>query len=187
MNNRNTRPLKERAEEIKQWLAGRLEKIREARKNRAAGFAEHEDVRRKVAAGIEQIDELIVGSYETISRYEEQIETCRECIEGVNAEIAELRDQRKMSKSVLAALDYEQTRLRRRWAQAMRLFQDGKVRRKRRDLAKLERRIEAKRRYTEEAAALPRVTTEEIAMGITPEMKAKEQEDGKPPVGTTTP
>ena len=170
MNNQNHRPLQQRATELRDWLKGRLVAIQRARKERATAFkaidsAVHTlDVERsEIEAEIKQAQQSILEKQAEISSLQDTIQSHQEMVGAV--------------ATVILAHKNRLILLRKQWVDQMRVFQDGKVRRKRVDLVKVDRRIQAKIGRAEKAALLKEpLTAIEIGVGVTFEEKLARQQ-----------
>jgi len=169
----NQRPLLKRQEEITSWLVGRLEAIRQARKTRSVdlGIAQA-----RVAAHAAQADGLAEKKgqcQDKIASLVEQITTCNLQIAALKKEIASVEEQQDRVSGHMAKAEQNVRRVRLHHVGVMRKLQDGKVRRKRRELAKVVRRLEAKERRRRESEELPRLAPHEFPF-MTPKMKAEQ-------------
>jgi hypothetical protein len=173
----NTRKmLEQRIAAIKEFLDRRLGDIVAVRSERAGELKWYTDQEKEIN---DKLEHERSSQAVNAQQYRAVIDEC-------NATIAEAEVRRDFAskrmvesaalyKSITAELGESLVRhskraepIRSKWRQRLRLFQDGLVRRKRHELAKLERRLADKMAKAAARKGLVRLTSEEIALGMLP-------------------
>lgn len=173
MKNRNSEPLADRLEQCQEWIDKRKGKVLSAKEDRADELKALERLANKKA---EAAYSLTTKAHLMGNNIDELVNKIRE----LELLLEEVRDDQArcwtMRDGLMVEHHHAQQQViavKKRWrVRLIKEFGDGKFRRRRRDLKKLQRRLERKE---ERAKSIPTMTAQEIQYGVLPMDKVAEK------------